>query len=175
METVYTGSRGPKVKRGRSKIRMGDVAAGEYRGSTLLQIISILIVLGLLSVVAIPRYIETKRDRQRAVDAAEARGFIRNLHSALTANAANHYFRGTAWVESGEELMGLLGDDWAMPKGMKYADNVWTDERTGQKWEFDKASGLLPPRIRRIAQRPPPEAWEMEPIGRVSQDSPPHS
>ncbi len=175
METVYRSSRGPRVKRGSSKIRMGGYAAEEYEGSALLQILSIVIVLGLLSVVAIPRYIETKHERQRAAEAAEARGFIRSLHSVLTANTADHYLRGTAWVQNGEELMALLGNGRAMPKGMKYADNVWTDEKLGLQWAFDKASGLLPPRVKRIEHRPPPESWDMEPIGRIPRKSPPHS
>ena len=54
-------------------------------------------------------------------------------------------------------------------------DNVWTDVETGLKWKFNKASGKLPPRIKRVPQRLPPEPWEMEPIGRVSKISLPES
>jgi type II secretory pathway pseudopilin PulG len=175
MGTVYSRIRGPKAKRGRSRMRMGEYAVGEYRGVTLLQIIAILIILGLLSVVAIPRYMEARRDRQREAEEAEAHGYIRALHSVLTLNTANHYLRGTGWVEDGEHLMGLLEDGWAMPQGMRYRDNVWTDERTGLAWEFKEASDRLPPRIRRVEQRPPLEAWDMEPIGQVSQAPPPTS
>ena len=89
-------------------MRMGEYAVDEYRGTGLLQVIAILIILGLLSVVAIPRYIETRENRQREVQEAEAHGYIRALHNVLTLNTANHYLRGEEWVEDGEELMGLL-------------------------------------------------------------------
>jgi hypothetical protein len=175
MVTEYSRIRGPKAKRGRSTMRMDEHAVGEYRGTGLLQVIAILIILGLLSVVAIPRYIETREDRRREAQEAEARGYIRALNNVLTLNAANHYLRGVEWVGDGEELMGLLEEGWVMPHGMRFRDNLWTDERTGLVWKFEEASNRLPPRIRRIEQRPPSEAWDMEPIGHASQTSPPKS
>jgi hypothetical protein len=153
----------------------GEHAVGEYKGTGLLQVIAILIILGLLSVVAIPRYIETREDRLREAQEAEAHGYVRALHNVLAHNTANHYLRGVEWVEDGEELMRLLEEGWVMPRGMRYKDNVWTDERTGLVWEFKEATNRLPPRIRRIEQRPPSEAWDMEPIGQASQISPPKS
>lgn len=156
-------------------MRTGEYAVDEYKGFPLVQLMAILIVLGLLSVVAIPRYIDTQQDRHQEAREVAAHSYIRALHSVLTVNTANHYLRGTEWVENGEELMGLLEQGWKMPKGMRYADNVWIDERTGMKWEFTKASDRSPPRIKRVQQRPPPETWEMEPIGQGSQTPPPKS
>ena len=156
-------------------MRTGEYAVDEYRGTGLLQVIAILIILGLLSVVAVPRYIETRKDKQQEAQEAEAHGYIRTLHNLLTLNTSNHYLRGVEWVGDGEELMGLLEKGWAMPHGMRYKDNVWTDGRTGLVWEFKEASDRLPPRIRRIEQRLPSEAWDMEPIGQASKTSPPKS
>ena len=150
----------------------GQYAVGENRG---FQILAILIILALLSVVAIPRYIDTRRDMQREAQVTVAHNYMRALHSALTVNTANHYLRGAEWVGDGEELMERLEDGRSMPKSMSYADNVWTDEETGLKWEFNKAAGKFPPRIKRVPQRLPPEPWEMEPIGRVSKTSLPES
>ena len=150
----------------------GQYAVGENRG---FQILTILIILGLLSVVAIPRYIDSRRDMQREAQETVAHNYIRALHSALAVNTANHYLRGAEWVEDGEELMERLEDGRGMPKSMRYADDVWTDVETGLKWEFKKASGKLPPQIKRVPQMLPPEAWEMEPIGRVSKTSLPDS
>lgn len=175
MVTEYSRIQGPKAKRGRSKMTMGEHAVGEYRETGLLQVIAILIVLGLLSVVAIPRYIETREDRRREAQEAEAHGYIRGLHNVLTLHTANHYLQGVEWVGDGEELMRLLEEGWVMPHGMRYRDNVWTDERTGLVWEFKEAFNRFPPRIRRIEQRPPSEAWDMEPIGRASRTPPPRS
>jgi hypothetical protein len=150
----------------------GQYAVGENRG---FQILAILIIVGLLSVIAIPRYIDTRRDMRLEARVTVAHNYIRALHSALAVNTANHYLRGAEWVESGEELMERLEEGRGMPKSMRYADNVWTDAETGLKWEFNRASGKLPPRIKRVAQRLPPEPWEMEPIGRVSRTALPGS
>ena len=141
---------------------------GENRG---FEILTILIIVGLLSVVAIPRYIDTRRDMKREARMTVAHNYVRALHSALALNTANHYLSGAEWVEDGEALMERLEEGRGMPKNMHYADNVWTDMETGMKWEFSKADGKSPPRIKRVAQRLPPESWEMEPIGRVSQTS----
>ncbi len=175
MAIVNPQNRGPKAKRGRSKMRMGEISADEYRSTALLQILAILIILGLLLVVAIPRFVDTRRDRLQEAEEAEAHSFMRALHGVLTVNTANHYLRGVKWVQNGETLMGLLEEDRAMPEGMRYADNVWTDKRTGLQWEFKGASGRLPPRIRRVEQRLPPENWEMEPIVRGAQSRSPDS
>lgn len=153
-------------------MRMGEQVLGDTRG---LQLITILIILGLLSVVALPRYLDFRSDRQREVEEVAANSYIRALHSVLAVNVANHHLRGAAWVDDGEELMKLLEEGWEMPQGMHYADNVWIDEKTGLQWEFLKASSQLPPRLRRVEQRPPPEAWEMEPISQVPQTSSPKS
>jgi hypothetical protein len=150
----------------------GQYAVGENRG---FQILTILIIVGLLSVVAIPRYIDTRRDMQREAQVTVAHNYIRALHGALTVNSANHYLRGAEWVVDGEELMERLEDGRGMPKSMRYADNVWTDVESGLKWEFTRASDKLPPRIKRVHQRLPPEPWEMEPIRRVSRTSLPES
>ena len=153
-------------------MRTGEYVLGDSRG---LQLLTLLIILGLLSVVAIPRYMDFRRDRQREAEEVAAHSYIRALNSVLTVNVANHYLRGAAWVDNGEDLMELLGEEGKMPRGMRFVDNVWIDEKTGVQWEFEKASKQLPPRIRRVQQRPPPEAWDMEPIGQVPKTSPPKS
>lgn len=175
MENFDSRNRGPRAKSGRTRMRTGEYAVDEYRGIPLIQLIAILVILGLLSVVAIPRYIDTRNDRHQEAREVAAHSYMRALHSALTVNTANHYLRGAEWVDDGEKLMGLLEEGWKMPQGMHYHDNVWIDEKTGMKWEFNKASQRLPPRIKRVQQRPPPEAWEMEPIGKRSQTAPPKS
>jgi hypothetical protein len=152
-------------------MRAGEHAVGEYMGSTMTQIVAILIALSLLSVVAIPRYMEEKRAREQEARVAEAHEFMRALHVALSLHVAGHYLRGTEWVRNGEELMELLEEGWAMPEGMRYSNNLWIDERTGVAWEFKASSDRLPPRIRRLEQRPPPETLEIEPIEHVNQGS----
>jgi type II secretory pathway pseudopilin PulG len=149
-----------------------EYAVGENWG---LPFVTVLLILGLLSVVAIPRYMDLRRENQREAEEVAAHGYIRSLHSALTVHIANHHLTGAEWVEDGEALMALLEEGREMPPGMRYADNLWTDEKTGLQWELKKASGRLPPRIRRVLERLPSDAWEMEPIGRVPQRSIPRS
>jgi type II secretory pathway pseudopilin PulG len=139
------------------------------------QLTTILIILGLLSVVAIPRYMGTGREEQPEVQYGAAQSYIRALNNVLTAHTSNHYLRGEEWVEDGKELMELLAEGWKMPEGMRYVDNAWIDEKTGVRWEFSRASDQLPPRIRRVEQMPPAESLEMEPIGQGPPRSPPES
>lgn len=170
---LRTPTRGPRARKGKSRVGTGAGSAGEYEGRLLPQIVAILIALGLLSAVAIPRYFDARRDRQREAQEAEARGFIRVLHGVLSLNAADHYLKGTEWVKTGEELMGLLPAGADMPRGMRYSENLWTDGRTGLAWEFHEASDRLPPRIRRVGQGVPPEKWEIEPLDRGPETPPP--
>lgn len=163
--SVQARSRGPRVKRGNSRMSVGESVVSEVKVSTLIQIVTLLFALGLLSVVAATRYIDAKRNQQQEVEEAEAHGYLRALHGVLTKHTADHYLEGAEWVRNGEDLMGRLEEEGlAMPPGMRYAENRWIDERTGLTWEFQEAAGRLPPRIRRVEQRPSLEKWEMEPI-----------
>jgi hypothetical protein len=173
MMSVAARNRGLRVKRGKSRMRMAEHAVTEYRASTLIQIVTLLFALGLLSVVAVTRYMDSKRDRQQEVEEAEAHGYMRALHGVLAHHTADHHVRAIAWVKDGKELMERLGEKGvAMPSGMRYADNHWFDENTGLTWQFRKASGLLPPRIRRVEPSPSPENWNMEPIEEDPQPAP---
>jgi hypothetical protein len=165
MMSVAARNRGPRVKRGKSRMRMGEHVAAEYKVSTLIQIVTLLFALGLLSVVAVTRYMDAKKDKREETEEAEAHGYIRALHGALAHHAAEHHLRGVAWVKDGEELMERLGEEGVgMPSGMRYADNHWFDENTNLAWQFQRASGLLPPRIRRVEPSPSPESRDVEPI-----------
>ena len=115
------------------------------RGFTLIELLMILLVLVILSVVAVPRYINI----QREVQEAGAQEFMCKLNSALAAHIGEHYVKGTEWVKNGEELMGLIKDGPGMPEGMTYESDTWTVYGADVSWRFEPADGRSPPSILR--------------------------
>jgi len=116
------------------------------RGFTLIELVMILFILGILSVVAVPRYV----DMQREVQASGAQSFMCRLNGALAAHVSEHYVQGTEWVRSGEELMRLVKDGPGMPDGMTYENETWTVHGAGMIWRFEAASDGSAPRIVRL-------------------------
>jgi len=113
------------------------------RGFTLIELLMILLVLVILSVVAVPRYINI----QREVQEAGAQEFMCKLNSALAAHIGEHYVKGTEWVKNGEELMGLSKEGPEMPEGMTYENDTWTVYGAGMSWKFEAAADPSPPSI----------------------------
>ncbi len=115
----------------------------ENRGFTLIELLMILLILVILSVVAVPRYI----DIQREVQEAGAQEFMCGLNGALAEHIGEHYVQGTAWIKSGEELMGLVKEGPGMPEGMTYENDTWTLHCADMNWKFEAATDESPPGI----------------------------
>lgn len=113
------------------------------QGFTLIELVMILLVLGILSVVAVPRYI----NMQREVQEAGAQEFMCALNSTLAAHIGEHYLQGTEWVKSGEELMKLTKEAPEMPEGMTYENDTWTLYVARMSWKLEAATDQSPPRI----------------------------
>lgn len=113
------------------------------QGFTLIELVMILLILVILSVVAVPRYINI----QREVQEAGAQEFMCTLNSTLAAHIDEHYVQGTEWVKSGEELMSLIKDAPAMPEGMTYENDTWTVHGAKMSWKFEGATQQAAPRI----------------------------
>lgn len=116
------------------------------QGFTLIELLMILLVLVILSVVAVPRYI----DIQREVQEAGAQEFMCRLNGALAAHTADHYMQGTEWVRNGDELMALIPEGPEMPEGMAYENDTWTVHGPGVSWRFKPAGEGSPPGIVRV-------------------------
>jgi MSHA pilin protein MshA len=113
------------------------------QGFTLIELVMILLILVILSVVAVPRYINI----QREVQESGAQEFMCKLNSDLAAHIGEHYVKGTEWVKNGEELMGLSKEGPEMPEGMTYENDTWTLYGAGMSWKFQAAADPSPPGI----------------------------
>ena len=117
------------------------------KGFSFIELVMIIVILGILAVVAIPRHIDFQQEVQRESKEMAAIKYIGSLHDALATHVADHYLRGTEWVRAGEDVIVLLDEGIEMPPGMQYKNNTWIEPETGIQWEFIQATDISTPRI----------------------------
>ena len=117
------------------------------KGFSLIELVMIIVILGILAVVAIPRHVDNRQEAYRETKEMAAIKYVGSLHDALAVHVADHYLRGTEWVETGEDVIKLLDEGIEMPPGMMYRNNTWIEPETGIEWKFLQATESSTPRI----------------------------
>jgi prepilin-type N-terminal cleavage/methylation domain-containing protein len=116
------------------------------RGFTLFEVTTALIILSVLgSLLAIPKYLDVKEQALKG----SVLNYMSALKSALVSHIADHHLRGTAWVQSAEDLSGFLEEGPSMPEPLEMDADTWIAAGLGMEWRFERADdgNRMPPRI----------------------------
>jgi len=105
----------------------------DEKGFTMIELVMVIVILGVMSIVAIPKYI----DMQKEALMAAGDGCLGAMQSALVIHQADHYLRGTPWVKNGQELMDkLMSESSEMPEGITY-------DSKSDRWIMEGESGYV--------------------------------
>jgi MSHA pilin protein MshA len=110
----------------------------DKRGFTLIELVIIIVILGILSVVAIPKYV----DMQEEAREASIRGALGNMRSALSIQYAKNALGGAATFPLA--LTGTIFSDGRVPQEpvSKTAAVVASFDGNGG-WVYDAATGYI--------------------------------
>jgi MSHA pilin protein MshA len=110
----------------------------DERGFTLIELVIIIVILGILSVVAIPRYV----DMQEEAREASIRGALGNIRSAVSIQYARNALSGTPSFPAA--LNGTLFADGKVPEEpVSKVTTVVTSFNGSGGWVYDSGTGRV--------------------------------
>jgi len=123
---------------------------GSKKGFTLIELVIVLVLIGILAAVAIPRFHDMKGNAEEAA----IRGTLGNVRSAITITRANLLANGTnAWPTFSATMDTVLDTEmpdnpWAGAAGDNTVadasvtgDAVGEIDASGDGWQYDPATG----------------------------------
>lgn len=111
---------------------------GDQKGFTLIELVIIIVILGILSVVAIPKYV----DMQEEAREASIRGALGNMRSAISIQYAKNALNGSATFPAA--LTGSLFTDGRVPQEpVSKTSAVVTSFDGNGGWVYDSTTGFV--------------------------------
>ncbi len=118
---------------------MGGVNILNNKGFTLIEVIMVIVLLGIISAIALPRYIDLQGNARTAATA----GALGSIRSALAISYANAAVNGTAAYPA--NITGTMFADGVIPTNANTGGNsvAITGSADATDWRYYPASGTI--------------------------------
>lgn len=110
------------------------------KGFTLIEIVMVIILLGILAAVAIPRFIDMSGEAKKS----STKGILGGVRGAVSIAYANNALRGHAGYPTAGALRGLMGGGAGMPANpYNNATGVAATKAAAIGWLYNSSTGAF--------------------------------